>query len=103
MDATDLNQRLGRRVRAHRVSCRQSLGDLARASGLSKTILAKIESGNGNPSVDTLWRLSQALSVPLGALLDGGDEAPRTRVLRARAGNALSAESGMASWLIHAD
>ena len=46
-----------------------SLGDLARASGLSKTILARIEGGDGNPSVETLWRVSRALRVPLGALL----------------------------------
>jgi transcriptional regulator with XRE-family HTH domain len=103
MNATDLNQSIGRRVRAHRVAQRYSLGELARASGLSKTILARIESGEGNPSVETLWRLSQALTVPLGALLEGGEESPRTRVVRARAGKALAAESGMASWLIHAD
>jgi transcriptional regulator with XRE-family HTH domain len=103
MNATDLNQSIGRRVRAHRVSQRHSLGELARSSGLSKTILARIESGEGNPSVETLWRLSQALTVPLGALLDGGEQAPRTRVMRARAGKALAAESGMASWLVHAD
>jgi transcriptional regulator with XRE-family HTH domain len=103
MDATDLNQSIGRRVRAHRVAQRHSLGELARASGLSKTILSRIESGEGNPSVETLWRVSQALTVPLGALLEGGDEAPRTRVMRAREGKALAADSGMASWLIHAD
>src|SRR3954462_6172870 len=99
MNATDLNQSIGRRVRAHRVAQRYSLGELARVSGLSKTILARIESGEGNPSVETLWRRSQALTVPLGALLEGGDESPHTRVVRARAGKALAAESGMASWL----
>jgi transcriptional regulator with XRE-family HTH domain len=103
MDATELNARLGRRVRARRVAAGESLGDLARASGLSKTILAKIESGTGNPSVETLFRLSQALAVPLGALLEAGDEAPRTRVVRSRTGQELSAESGMTSWLVHAE
>jgi transcriptional regulator with XRE-family HTH domain len=103
MDATELNARLGRRVRARRVAAGESLGDLARASGLSKTILAKIESGTGNPSVETLWRISQALAVPLGALLEGGDEAPRTRLVRARSGQELQAESGMTSWTVHVE
>ena len=46
--------RIGRVVRAHRIAQDRSLGDLARASGLSKTILAKIERGEGNPSIETL-------------------------------------------------
>jgi transcriptional regulator with XRE-family HTH domain len=102
MSATDLNQRLGRRVRARRVERGDSLGDLARASGLSKTILSKIESGDGNPSVETLWRLSQALGVALGTLVEVEDEAPRTRLIPRRSGAALAADSGMASWMIHA-
>jgi XRE family transcriptional regulator, regulator of sulfur utilization len=102
MDATELNQRLGRRVRARRLGAGLSLGDLARASGLSKTILAKIESGAGNPSVETLYRLSQALAVPFGALLEGGD-APRTRSIPHRSGHPLRADSGMSSWVVHAD
>jgi XRE family transcriptional regulator, regulator of sulfur utilization len=103
MDATSLNESIGRRVRAQRVAQGRSLGDLARASGLSKTILSKIESGSGNPSVETLWRLSQALAVPLGTLLEGDVGEPRTRLIRRRSGPALSAESGMASWTVYMD
>ena len=82
-DATDLDvlaDRIGRVIRAHRLAQGMSLGDLARASGLSKTILARIESGAGNPSVETLWRVSRALTLPLGALL-AEDEAPRVRAI----------------------
>jgi XRE family transcriptional regulator, regulator of sulfur utilization len=102
MNVDDLNQRLGRRVRARRVERGDSLGDVARASGLSKTILSKIESGDGNPSVETLWRLSQALGVPLGTLVEDDDEGPRTRLIRRGSGAALTADSGMGSWMIHA-
>ena len=97
-----LADRIGRVIRAHRLAQGMSLGDLARASGLSKTILARIESGAGNPSVETLWRVSRALTLPLGALL-AEDEAPRVRAIPARSGEALNAEGGMAAWLIHAD
>jgi transcriptional regulator with XRE-family HTH domain len=97
-----LARRIGRTVRADRLGQGLSLGDLARASGLSKTILARIERGEGNPSIETLWRVSQGLSVPLGWLL-AGDPQPRTRVMRAGAGEPLHSDSGMDAWLLHAD
>ncbi len=79
-----------------------SFTELARASGLSKTILGRIEAGDGNPSIETLWRISQALALPLGALLE--DEGrPNARVIRARSGEQVRAESGMTGWLVHAD
>ena len=97
-----LADRIGRTIRTHRDAQRMSLGDLARESGLSKTILARIESGTGNPSMETMWRLSKALRVPLGALL-AEDEAPRVRTVRAGRGEALRADSGMDGFLLHAD
>ncbi|MBA2517606.1 MAG: helix-turn-helix domain-containing protein [Solirubrobacterales bacterium] len=101
-DLGALAKRIGRTLRSERLDRNLSLGDLGRSSGLSKTILARIERGEGNPSVETLWKVSQALRVPLGALLA---PAPRTRpkVVRARAGEPLESESGMAAWLLHAD
>ena len=106
MDATsethDLGDRIGRAMRAQRAALGLSLGDISRASGLSKTILARIESGDGNPSVDTLWRLSKALGLPLGALLAEG-ETPRVRALPARGGDRLQATSGMDAWLVHSE
>ena len=79
-----------------------SLGDLSRACGLSRTILARIEGGAGNPSLETLWRISRALDVPLGSLLEQ-DTAPRVHVARAREGRALRADSGLEMWLLHAE
>ncbi len=104
-DATELEvlaDRVGRVIRTHRGAQGMSLGDLARASGLSKTILAKIEAGDGNPSLETLWKISRALRVPLGEVL-GDDEGPRMRVIRHGAGEELHADSGMSAWLLHAD
>jgi transcriptional regulator with XRE-family HTH domain len=102
MELAVLAGRIGRVIRAHRLAQGMSLGDLARASGLSKTILARIESGAGNPSVETLWRVSRALTLPLGALL-AEDETPRVRAIPARSGEPLQADAGMAAWLVHAD
>jgi XRE family transcriptional regulator, regulator of sulfur utilization len=97
-----LADRIGRVIRTHRAAQGRSLGDLARASGLSKTILARIEGGTGNPSVETLWRVSRALRIPLGSLL-AEDQAPRIRAIPHGSGEKLHADSGMSAWLLHAD
>jgi XRE family transcriptional regulator, regulator of sulfur utilization len=95
-------RRIGRVVRAARTDRALSLGELARAAGLSRTILARIESGSGNPSVETLWRVSQALDLPLGALV-AAEPAPRVRVVRSGTGEPLSSAAGMRAWLVHAE
>ena len=100
--STAIAQHIGRAVRARRAAQALSLGDLARASGLSKTILARIERGAGNPSVDTLWRVSRALRVPLGDLLADGGE-PAVHRIDHRSGDELHASSGMRAWLLDAD
>jgi transcriptional regulator with XRE-family HTH domain len=99
--ARDLNRRLGRTIRSLRTAQDRSVSDLARGAGLSKTILARIEGGDGNPSIETLWRVSQALGVPLGALIDTG--APKSRTIPARSGEEIRAASGMVAWLVQAD
>jgi len=71
-----LARRIGAVVHRHRAAQGLSLGELGRAAGLSKTILARIERGDGNPSMETLWRISKALGLPLGALLA---DVPHTR------------------------
>jgi len=95
-----LADRIGRLIRTHRSAQGMSLADLARASGLSKTILARIESGAGNPSVETLWRVSRALRIPLGMLL-ADDRAPRVRAIPHESGEELHAGSGMSAWLLY--
>jgi transcriptional regulator with XRE-family HTH domain len=100
-DLDALAARIGAAVRELRLAQRWSLGDLARASGLSKTILARIERGEGNPSVETLWRVSRALDVPLGTLLSPRT-GPRARAIPARSGQPISSEGGMDAWLLHA-
>jgi len=96
-----LTRGMGLAIRAERTARGMSLGDLARAAGLSKTILSRIEAGEGNPSVETLWRVSQAFDLPLGALLER-DDAPGAELVRARTGRRMGADSGMSAWLVHA-
>ena len=101
-DLAGLAARIGAVVRATRLARGLSQSELGRRAGLSKTILARIEAGMGNPSVETLWRVSRALDLPLGALLAPEAE-PRTRLIPAGAGEPVHADSGMAGRLLHAD
>jgi XRE family transcriptional regulator, regulator of sulfur utilization len=95
-------ERLARSVRVHRVARGLSLGELARRSGLSKTSLANVESGAGNPSLETLWRIAGALDLPLGELLGEG-EPPETRLVRAGEGAPLESQSGLRGRMILAE
>lgn len=94
--------RLARSARAHRLARGFSLGELGRRSGLSKTSLAKLESGAGNPSLETLWRIAGALDLPLGALLGEG-EPPPTLLIRAGEGAPLVSESGLRGRMLLAE
>jgi DNA-binding XRE family transcriptional regulator/quercetin dioxygenase-like cupin family protein len=53
--------------------------ELARRAEISKASLSSIESGNGNPTIDTLDALAFALRIPLTDLL--GDEEERGTIL----------------------
>jgi Predicted transcriptional regulators len=45
-----------------------SLDELARYSGVSKSMLAQIERGVGNPSLSTLWKIANGMNVTFNAL-----------------------------------
>jgi transcriptional regulator with XRE-family HTH domain len=67
-----------------------SLTELARRAGIAKSTLSQLESGTGNPSVETLWALGVALGVPFSQLVD--PPAPEVRVVRAGHGPRIPAE-----------
>jgi transcriptional regulator with XRE-family HTH domain len=64
-----LNRRIGARVRHHRTGRGWTLDDLASRSGVSRRQLITIERGDGNPSIATLLRLSDALGIGLPVLV----------------------------------
>ena len=85
---------LAQAVRAHRESRGLSLGSLAEKAGISKTSLSKIESGLGNPSLEVLCRIAQALNVPIGTLF-GEDARPPLHVIRRDEGQVVISDSGL--------
>jgi transcriptional regulator with XRE-family HTH domain len=54
---------VGRNVRRLRTERQLSLGALAAHAGLAKQTLANMESGRGNPTIETLLAVSRALGV----------------------------------------
>lgn len=68
-------------VRALRMQADMTLADLASAAGLGKSTLAQLESGKGNPSVETLWAIAAALQVPFARIVD--EARPSLHVVRA--------------------
>lgn len=85
--------RLAASLRTLREEKGLTIGALAKQTRLSKSTISTIEAGTANPSLEVLWRLTQALGVPLGALL-GAEQRPPPRVIRADEGTVVASESG---------
>ncbi|MFE2721242.1 helix-turn-helix domain-containing protein [Kitasatospora sp. NPDC059327] len=66
------------------------MAELARRAGIAKSTLSQLESGAGNPSVETLWALGVALDVPFSRLVD--PPRPVVRVIRAGEGPVTHSE-----------
>jgi transcriptional regulator with XRE-family HTH domain len=77
-------------IRRERDRAGLSLTELARRAGIAKSTLSQLESGAGNPSVETLWALGVALGVPFSQLVDAPQ--PQVRVIRAGEGPVTYAE-----------
>src|SRR4051812_49584751 len=69
-------------LRREREHAGLSLSELAKRAGIAKSTLSQLETGSGNPSVETLWALGVALDVPFSRLVDP----PRQSVRVIRAG-----------------
>jgi transcriptional regulator with XRE-family HTH domain len=95
-------ERLADAMRRHRAMHRQSLGDLSRLTGLSKTSLARLEAAEGNPSLETLWRIGHALGLSIGQLIEQPEQ-PRARVLPAGDGPIVESSFGMRGRLLETD
>ncbi|MFH6894743.1 helix-turn-helix domain-containing protein [Providencia huaxiensis] len=51
-----------------------SLSELSRKAGIAKSTLSQLESGSGNPSIETLWALCVALDIPFARLIEEKQE-----------------------------
>ena len=77
-------------LRRERVRTGMAMAELARRAGIAKSTLSQLESGTGNPSLETLWALATALGIPASQLIEPAR--PRVTVIRAGEGQALTSE-----------
>jgi len=68
--------KVGGRIRVRREACNLNLHELARLCGISASALSLIETGKRDLRVTSLYRITEALRVRAGELLDGGDPDP---------------------------
>jgi transcriptional regulator with XRE-family HTH domain len=77
-------------LRRERARAGLSLTEVARRAGIAKSTLSQLESGTGNPSVETLWALSVALEIQFADLLE--PPRPKVQLIRANEGPAIYSE-----------
>ncbi|MFF2074040.1 helix-turn-helix domain-containing protein [Kitasatospora sp. NPDC058162] len=87
---TELIGQIAASIRRERERSGLSMTELARRAGIAKSTLSQLESGAGNPSVETLWALGVALNVPFSRLVD--PPRPTVKVLRAGEGPVTHSE-----------
>lgn len=63
-----MNAIVAKNIKQLREENKLSLDALAKQSGVSKSMLAQIERGEGNPTLSTLWKISNGMKVPFDAL-----------------------------------
>lgn len=64
-----------------------SLRQLSDQAGVSSVILSQIERGEGNPTINTIWKIASGLRVPYTALIDAPEEKMQLVTLREAMGN----------------
>lgn len=74
--AVALSGQLGKTVQRLRKAYNLSLSELAEQSGVAKSIISQIERNETNPTLATIWRLSQALDVSIERVLGSTEDAP---------------------------
>ncbi|MDT0341646.1 XRE family transcriptional regulator [Streptomyces litchfieldiae] len=88
-----------RRLRARR---QLTTAELARKSGVARATLTALESGRGNPTLDTLYALAKVLDASLADLIVDV-RAPRARVVRAGEGSWVGGSAVDGRLLDHLD
>ena len=91
----DKKNDLGDRLQQLRKNRKISMRQLARESGLSANALSMIERGLSSPSVSTLYKLADALGLPVTAFFGVEEERQQVIFLRAAEGVRIPIVSGL--------
>lgn len=66
----DINKVISRNLKAVREERKISLDGLAKLTGVSKSMLGQIERSEANPSISTIWKISDGLKISFADLTD---------------------------------
>jgi transcriptional regulator with XRE-family HTH domain len=72
----DRRRELGGIIRSLRTERRLSTVALARACGVSTSLISQVERGLTGPSLDVLWAIARALDVPMGTFFQVDGQSP---------------------------
>jgi transcriptional regulator with XRE-family HTH domain len=89
----DLTPVVGTNLRRLRGQRGLSLEKLSQLSGVSRAMLGQIELGQSAPTINVLWKISSALSVPFSALISARTQGG-VHVLRAEQAKLLTSHDG---------
>lgn len=67
----EINTIIGNNLKKIRQEKKLTLDELAGVTGVSKGMLSQIEKGTTNPTINTIWKISNGLNVPYTYLLEG--------------------------------
>ncbi|MCQ4798143.1 helix-turn-helix domain-containing protein [Eggerthella lenta] len=67
----------GEAVRMQRAVCNLTKERLSLMVGINRLTLRRIESGDANPTLDVMYRISEGLGVPLSELIAQAEEAEK--------------------------
>lgn len=92
--ATVVSGNLGKTVQRLRKAYNLSLSELSEQSGVAKSIISAIEKNETNPTLSTIWRLSQALDTTIDKVLAHDAEEPFIEKLEKNGVPVLTSEDG---------
>lgn len=92
--AVAFSGQLGKTIQRLRRTYNLSLSELAEQSGVAKSIISQIERNETNPTLATIWRLSQALDVSIDRFLADTDDQPFVEKLSRRDTPIIVSEDG---------
>lgn len=86
---------LGKTIQRLRKAYNLSLSELSEQSGVAKSIISQIERNETNPTLATVWRLSQALDMTVQNVLASTDDDPFVEKLTRADTPLLVSEDGL--------
>ncbi|MBA4790416.1 MAG: XRE family transcriptional regulator [Pseudomonadota bacterium] len=86
---------LGKTIQRLRKAYNLSLSELSEQSGVAKSIISQIERNETNPTLATVWRLSQALDMSVERVLASSDDGPFVEKLSRADTPLLVSEDGL--------